>query len=63
MGILKKRPQNFVTLPATVNGLPGFVMQDDAGVHAALGFGVSDGRISTLYMIRNPDKLARIELP
>ncbi len=61
MGILKKRPQNFVTLPATVNGLPGFVMQDDAGVHAALGFGVSDGRISTLYMIRNPDKLTRIE--
>lgn len=63
MGILKKRPQNFVTLPATVNGLPGFIMKDENGVHSALSFGVSDGRISTLYMIRNPDKLTRIELP
>lgn len=63
MGILKKRPKNFVTLPATVNGLPGFVMKDENGVHSALSFGVSGGRISTLYMIRNPDKLTRIELP
>ncbi len=47
--------------PATVNGLPGFIMHDEEGVHSALSFGVSDGRISALYMIRNPDKLARIE--
>lgn len=62
MGILKKRPENFSVEPATVNGLPGFIMHDDEGVHSALSFGVTDGRISALYMIRNPDKLARIEL-
>lgn len=61
MGILRKRPENFAVEPATVNGLPGFIMHDEEGVHSALSFGVSDGRISALYMIRNPDKLARIE--
>lgn len=60
MGILRKRPENLAVEPATVNGLPGFIMHDEGGVHSALSFGVSDGRISALYMIRNPDKLARI---
>lgn len=63
MGILKKRPENLGVIPAIVNGLPGFVVEDENGVHSTLSFGVTDGRISTLYMIRNPDKLARIELP
>ncbi|MEP0709732.1 sigma-70 family RNA polymerase sigma factor [Parvibaculum sp.] len=63
IGILKKRPENFAVQPATVNGLPGFLMTEGEGrVHSALSFGVSDGRISALYMIRNPDKLQHTDL-
>ncbi len=62
LGILKKRPDGFVPQPATVNGLPGFVAFDDNGVHSTLGFAITDGKISALYMMRNPDKLARVEL-
>lgn len=61
MGILKKRPENLAATPATVNGLPGFIMYEGDRVHSALSFGISGGRISALYMIRNPDKLTRIE--
>jgi hypothetical protein len=47
--------------PATVNGLPGFLMYEGDVVHSALSFGISGGRISTLYMMRNPEKLTRVE--
>ncbi|MEP2827689.1 sigma-70 family RNA polymerase sigma factor [Parvibaculum sp.] len=60
MGILKKRPENLAVTPATVNGLPGFIIYEGDLVHAALSFGISNGLISTLYMMRNPDKLTRI---
>ena len=45
IGILKKRPENFHVQPATVNGLPGFLMTEGGRVHSALSFGISDGRI------------------
>lgn len=62
LGILRKRPDGFVPQPALVNGLPGFVAFDDNGIHSTLGFAITGGRISTLYMMRNPDKLARVEM-
>ncbi len=61
IGILKKRPENLAVSPATVNGLPGFLLTEGGRIHSALSFGVSDGRICTLYMIRNPDKLPRTQ--
>ncbi|MEX0840283.1 MAG: RNA polymerase sigma factor SigJ [Parvibaculum sp.] len=62
LGILRKRPDGFVPKPALVNGLPGFIALDDTGIHSTLGFAVTGGKISALYMMRNPDKLARIKL-
>lgn len=58
-GILKKRPQNLQPRPAIVNGLPGFVIVVDGEIQSTLSFGVSEGRISAVYMVRNPDKLPR----
>ena len=62
MGILKKRPESLSVRPATVNGLPGFLLTEGDEAHSALSFGISDGRISAVYMIRNPDKLQRAML-
>ncbi|ABS63340.1 RNA polymerase, sigma-24 subunit, ECF subfamily [Parvibaculum lavamentivorans DS-1] len=62
LGILRKRPDGFRLEPAIVNGLPGFIAYDDTGVHSTLGFAVIDGKISALYMMRNPDKLQRVDL-
>ncbi len=51
--------------PCWINNAPGFVLRDDGGaVTAALVLEVArardDVRISTLYIVNNPDKLARI---
>ena len=47
--------------PTTVNGLPGFVIVlPDHQVHQTLSFEIVDGAIHRIYIVRNPDKLARI---
>ncbi|MDP1625633.1 sigma-70 family RNA polymerase sigma factor [Parvibaculum sp.] len=61
-GILKKRPEALNARPALVNGLPGFVMTEGETIHSTLGFAITGGKISALYMMRNPDKLGRVEL-
>ena len=48
-------------LPATVNGAPGYVLRRGDAVHSVLGFAAADGRLTAVYVVRNPDKLARID--
>lgn len=48
--------------PARINGLPGLVMQDAAGLTQTLAFEIRDGAITTLYLVRNPDKLRHVRL-
>jgi RNA polymerase sigma-70 factor (ECF subfamily) len=50
-------------VPARINGLPGLVMQDAAGLTQTLAFEIRDGAIATLYLVRNPDKLRHVSLP
>jgi RNA polymerase sigma-70 factor (ECF subfamily) len=45
---------------AWIDGLPGYVSRDHLGVWQTTAFEVEDGRIATIYITRNPDKLARI---
>jgi RNA polymerase sigma-70 factor (ECF subfamily) len=49
--------------PARINGLPGLVMQDAAGLTQTLAFEIRDGAIATLYLMRNPDKLRHVSPP
>jgi RNA polymerase sigma-70 factor (ECF subfamily) len=44
----------------TLNGLPGFVFHTPEGTET-LAFETADGRITALYGIRNPDKLAHLD--
>src|SRR5215813_5500191 len=44
-------------LERTVNGQPGLVAQRDGSTVSVFAFDVAGGRISRIWVIRNPDKL------
>lgn len=44
-----------------INGMPGIVAFDDAGVNIALAFETDEAGIRAIYAVRNPDKLARLQ--
>ncbi|HEX2860355.1 MAG TPA: sigma-70 family RNA polymerase sigma factor [Lacunisphaera sp.] len=50
-------------VPVRINGLPGLVMQDAAGLTQTVAFEIRGGAIAALYLVRNPDKLRHIALP
>jgi RNA polymerase sigma-70 factor (ECF subfamily) len=46
---------------ARINGLPGFVTREADGLLQTTALQIEDGRITAIYVVRNPDKLARLE--
>ena len=46
-----------------VNGLPGLVRLIDGQLESVQTLLVEDGLIRQVYVLRNPDKLARVRLP
>ncbi|HEY2442371.1 MAG TPA: sigma factor-like helix-turn-helix DNA-binding protein, partial [Streptosporangiaceae bacterium] len=44
-------------LERTVNGQPGLVGQQDGVTVAVFAFDIADGRITSIWIMRNPDKL------
>lgn len=61
-GVLKKFPLGATArvLEETVNGAPGFYIEEDGRPVQTISFGIRDGRIAEVYIVRNPDKLARL---
>jgi RNA polymerase sigma factor (sigma-70 family) len=51
------RPAGLIMLERTVNGQPGLVMQQDGVTVTVFAFGITDGRITRIWAIRNPEKL------
>ena len=45
---------------ATVNGLPGFVLRGEDGAIDTIAFEWRDGRVTAIYITRNPDKLRHV---
>lgn len=43
-----------------VNGLPGFISRESDGEIQTTALDVVDGRIATIYVVRNPDKLRHL---
>ncbi len=62
LGILKKAPTNLEVRWVRVNGQPGVMAIVDGEVIQVLTFDIVDDRIATCFVIRNPDKLARIRV-
>jgi RNA polymerase sigma-70 factor (ECF subfamily) len=46
---------------AVINGLPGFVTREADGLLQTTALRIEDGRVTAIYVMRNPDKLARLE--
>ena len=61
LGILKKAPAGLEIRKVRVNGQPGLLVLVDGQVIQVLTFDIVDGRIATCFVVRNPDKLARVE--
>jgi RNA polymerase sigma factor (sigma-70 family) len=59
--------QEFKTSPsrlvryAYINGLPGFITIEGNGIVQTTGLLIPEGRISAIYITRNPDKLRHLE--
>ena len=45
---------------ATINGQPGFVLRGEDGAIDTIAFESDDGRITAIYITRNPDKLRHV---
>jgi RNA polymerase sigma-70 factor (ECF subfamily) len=45
---------------ATVDGLPGIVVTENGQVALTMAFEIDDGRITAIYVVRNPDKLKHV---
>lgn len=58
-----------LTLPAVlvrwvqIDGLPGYISYERDGTLQTTALEIEDGRITAIYITRNPDKLARLGLP
>ena len=61
-GILRKNPvlAAVAARPATVNGLPGFVLREDDGALYTMAIEQRDGLIVAIYLTRNPEKLRHV---
>jgi RNA polymerase sigma-70 factor (ECF subfamily) len=61
-GVARKNPALAATTarPATVNGLPGFVLREINGSIDTMAIERRDGLIVAIYLIRNPDKLQHV---
>jgi RNA polymerase sigma-70 factor, ECF subfamily len=55
-----QRPSKIIRY-AFVNGLPGFVTMEGDNELQTTGLYIEDGRILGIYVMRNPDKLRRVE--
>jgi RNA polymerase sigma-70 factor, ECF subfamily len=61
-GLARKEPSllEFAARPATVNGLPGLLLREPDGLLLTLGFEHQGGRITAIYLTRNPEKLRHV---
>lgn len=62
LGVFKKFPLSPAAqlFARTINGALGFVIEDEGRPVQTIAFDVRDGRIASVYVVRNPDKLTRV---
>jgi RNA polymerase sigma-70 factor, ECF subfamily len=61
-GIVGKTPEldAWRVRAAAINGLPGFIYAEPDGALQTIAFDIRDGRITAIYVVLNPEKLARV---
>jgi RNA polymerase sigma-70 factor (ECF subfamily) len=62
VGIARKNPalSTIEMRDAIINGLPGFVLREPDGTITTMTIDHRDGRITAIYLIRNPEKLGHV---
>jgi RNA polymerase sigma-70 factor (ECF subfamily) len=63
LGVLKKAPAGLEIRRVRVNGQSGLLLTVDAQVIQVMTFDIDGGRIAACYVVRNPDKLAKVAVP
>jgi len=53
-------PGEFRLRDATVNGMPGFILAEPTGGIQTVALDINGGKITAIYVVRNPDKLTRV---
>jgi RNA polymerase sigma-70 factor, ECF subfamily len=59
-GLAPKQPKTLRRVRARINGQPGWLLFDGAAPYLALALDVVDGVVRNVFIMRNPDKLARL---
>jgi RNA polymerase sigma-70 factor (ECF subfamily) len=60
-GLTRKAPPGeFRLRAAPINGMPGFVVAEPGGGVQTIALDIENGKISAIYLVRNPDKLRRV---
>ncbi|OYY06668.1 MAG: RNA polymerase sigma factor SigJ [Rhizobiales bacterium 35-68-8] len=61
-GVRRKWGEGWATMvqPAWIDGLPGYVSLERGAVLQTTAFAIEGGRITAIYITRNPDKLLRV---
>jgi RNA polymerase sigma-70 factor, ECF subfamily len=62
IGIMKKAPADMAVRRVRVNGQPGLLTLIGGQIFNVLTFDVANDRITACFIVRNPDKLARVEI-
>jgi RNA polymerase sigma-70 factor, ECF subfamily len=57
--VLRKNPSTLVRF-GFINGLPGFVTREADGELQTTALDIADGKITAIYVMRNPDKLRHL---
>jgi RNA polymerase sigma-70 factor (TIGR02957 family) len=60
-GVLGRISVTVSLVPAQVNGRPALILRSGGAVDTVMAVRVEDGLISGLYVVRNPEKLSRME--
>jgi RNA polymerase sigma-70 factor (ECF subfamily) len=62
IGVVRKLPADAEVRRVLVNGRPGRMVLSEGQVRTVLTLDIVDGQVANLYIIRNPEKLARVPL-
>lgn len=57
---LRRRPSADLFRPMRIDGLPGYVSYERDNVFQTTAFAIEDGKITEIYITRNPDKLRHV---
>lgn len=50
-------PGEFRTRETQINGMPGFIIREPSGGLMTVALDIGAGKITAIYVVRNPDKL------